>query len=140
MIAVTEANVEYDVTGFSVNVQNNHHARQVAGTLGPKSMGSGVTEVTGSVSMLFADSTQVDKHLAYTNTRLALMLKNGTNDAYVIEIPSLQFSAGNTPVGGQSQDVIAELPWEAQQEATALAGEAQRSAIRIWKFLAASPA
>jgi len=135
MKAFTEGNVEYDMTAITIDVKNNHHPRQVQGTLGPKSMGSGTCEVTGSVSMLFADSTQVDKHLAYTTTRIAYMLYNGTNDAYVLEVPSCQFGGGDTVAGGQNQDVVAELPFEAQQEATALAGETQRSAIRVWKFL-----
>lgn len=133
--AVTENNIEYDVTAFEVIVNNNHHARQVVGTLGPISMGSGTCEVSGSVSLLFSASTQVDKHLAFTETGLDLMLYNGTNDAYVIEIPSLQFTSGDTVSGGQSQDVVAELSWEAQQETTVITGETVKAAIRIWKFL-----
>jgi hypothetical protein len=134
MKAFAENNIEYDMTQITIDVKNGHHPRQVQGNLGPKSMGSGTCEVTGSVTMLFADSTQVDKHLAYTTTRIAYMLYNGVGDAYVIEIPSCQFGGGDTVAGGQNQDVVASLPFEAQQEASALSGEAQRSAIRIWKF------
>lgn len=136
MKAFVENDTEYDITTIMIDVKNNHYPNKVQGNVGPRSMGSGTCVVTGKVQMLFADSTQVDKHLAYTTTRVAYFLSNGTaGDAYVIEVPSCQFSAGDTVAGGQSQGTIVELPFEAQQEATALSGEAQRSAIRIWKFL-----
>ena len=100
-------------------------------------MGTGTFDATGSLTALFEDSVEVDKHLAYTETDLALLLFNGVSDAYVFEMPSLQYSGGATPQAGQNQDVIATLPWEAQKETTAIAGETVRAAFRMWKFKAA---
>ena len=100
----------------------------------PVSVGTGLATVTGSTTGLFESSTLVDKHLAYEETSQALVLFNGTTDAYVFEIPSLQYSGGSTPQAGQSQDVIETMPWGAQKETTAPVGTSGTASIRIWKF------
>ena len=134
VVAVTDSDLEIDVASFTISVVNGNHGRKVVGTRGPKSMGTGTFEPSGSVTALYEDSTEVDKHLAYEETSLELLLFNGVDDAYVFEIPSLQYSGGATPNAGQNQDVIATLPWEAQIESALPAGQTVKAAFRMWKF------
>lgn len=132
--AITDSDLEVDPVSFSISVVNGNHGRKVIGTRGPRSMGTGTFEPTGSMTALYEDSLEVDKHLAYEETDLALLLMNGVDDAYVFEIPSLQYSGGATPNAGQNQDVIATLPWEAQRETAIPAGQTFAAAFRMWKF------
>ena len=134
VVAITDSDLEVEVIGFTIVATNNNHARKIVGLAGPKSMGTGRFELSGTVTGLYEDSTDVDKHLAYEETDLALLLMNGTDDAYVCEVPSLQYSSGDTPQAGISQDVIQTLTWEAQKETTAPAGETIRATFRFWKF------
>ncbi len=132
--AITESDADIDPVTFTISVVNGNHGRKVIGTRGPKSMGTGTFEPTGSLTALYEDSLEVDKHLAYEETSLALMLMNGVDDAYVAEMPSLQYSGGATPQAGQNQDVIQTLPWEAQKESAIPAGQTFAAAFRFWKF------
>jgi len=127
---IIEGVSDYDTTQFTVQLNNNVRARQQIGTLGAVSMGSGTLGLTGTLQAYFSTAAAMDKYIAFTETSLAKVVTDATGNSYVIDIPAVNFTSGQTVAGGQNQDIIADLAWTAKRKAT------EDATIRIVKFAA----
>jgi hypothetical protein len=117
VLRITESNVEVDCTSWSFQLANNLRPRLQISDLGAVSVGAGTCEVSGTVQMYFNSSSVMDKMLGFTATSLAIILWDGTN-GYVIEFPRVRFTGGQRVAGGQNQDIIADMSWQAYRHET----------------------
>ena len=106
------------VTAFSFQLNNGLRDRQVVGTLGAQSIGSGTCDVTGTLQAYFTSKTILDKYLNFTKTNLSIVIRSSTNTGYVIDLPAVKFSDGSRVAGGQNDDVMADLSFVAYRDAT----------------------
>lgn len=119
-------------TAFSLSLTNNLRGRTQIGALGYQSMGDGQIELTGTIQKYFENNTLFDKYLNFTETSLVVIINDATTvatgNAYVIEIPLVNFTSGQRTAGGSNADIIADLAWSAKRDAT------DDAMIRIVKF------
>lgn len=106
------------VTDFTFNLNNGLRTREVVGTLGAQSIGSGTCDVTGTLQAYFTSKTIVDKYLNFTKTNLSIVIRSSSNTGYVIDLPAVKFSDGGRTAGGQNDDVMADLSFVAYRDAT----------------------
>jgi hypothetical protein len=117
VFSIVENNTEHDISEFTLNLNNNLRARTKVGSLGPFGLGSGRIDLTGTLVAYLANETLIDKFLNWTNTALAIKLRDTAGNDYVIDLPNVKFTAGRRVAGGQNQDFMAELSWTAIRDA-----------------------
>ena len=107
------------ITAFDLSINNNLRGQQAIGTLGYVGIGNGVSAITGSIGMYFADGTYYDKFLAASASSLSLRIENGTNGVgYVLTLPNIKYTDGSYPTPGINQDIIVTLPFQALRDTT----------------------
>lgn len=104
------------LTEFSMTLANNLRGRQEVGSASTTSIGAGTCQVTGSFSAYFSDDAQV--------TDIVTDFQNGTaigmdivfdvgSYEMLVAIPSARLTSATRVAGGQNQDVIMEVGFEA---------------------------
>lgn len=106
-----------NLTGLTLEINNNTRMQPVVGSIDSIGVGLGRFTVTGTATMYFENKTAYELFLAGTATDLEFTLSDGDND-YDFVIPRLKFSDGDVPVGGNDQDVILTLPFQALYDDT----------------------
>ena len=120
--------VSRNVTAWSMALANNLRPRLEVGTLGAVSIGTGTCNVTGTLQAYYSNATLLDKHLNFLDTALAIVFEDVDGNSYVIDCPKVIYTSGQRVAGGQNQDIIADLSWEAVMHDT------EGITVRIVKF------
>jgi len=108
-----------DAVGFSFETSNNLRARLVLGTLGPKSLGLGKFNATGTLVAYFESNELVDNFLNFVDgNEVAFIVRDSSGNTYVFDFPRIKFSASPRNVGGENQDVMVEMAWTAVRDQT----------------------
>jgi len=109
------------VLSFQFQVANNFRQKKVLGTLGSTDFNFGDFEVTGSMQMYFADSTEYDKFLDQDEVSLAICFSDDQGDyggdGFLYDFPKVKFTDGQRMAGGRNQDIIADFSWQALYDA-----------------------
>jgi len=115
----------FQLLDFSVSITPNLRARKTIGNIGPSALpGRGDINVTGSFRCYYnsdadggtstrTNSTLIDKGLDDTRSSLAIFVKDAANNGYVIDLPRVQFTSVSRTTPGKSDDVIAEVEFQA---------------------------
>ena len=121
---------DFDITSFSLSLQNNLRALTQVGSLGAVEMGTGSVAVTGTVQAYFRSKAVFDRYLNFDNTSLALVTqRTGTTGGWVVDLPRVKFTSGQRVAGGLNQDIIADLQF------TAFRNPTEDATIRIARFV-----
>jgi len=131
LTAVLENDAAYDMTAVSLNLRNNLRERIEAGTLGTLELGVGMLNISGTLQAYFATSTVMDKFLDFTSSSISVVVEDADGNGYVIDLPKVKYTSGQRVAGGQNQDIIADMAFEAYREPT------EGVTIRIARFPAA---
>jgi len=130
VLAILEGMSTQEVTNFTMAIINNMRARQVVGTLGPESYGSGRVGASGTVTMYFENKTIMDKYLDFTDTSLVAIFVDDAGNAYIIDFPRVKYTDGGNPTPGPNTDIVADMTWMAHRHAT------EDVTVRIVRFAA----
>lgn len=128
--SILENQISYDTTQLSLQLQNNLRDRIKVGSLGTISIGKGVLNLTGTIQAYFEDSTVMDKYLNFTSSSLAIVIEDGSENAYIIDLPQIKYTSGQRVAGGQNQDIIADMAFNAYRNSS------EDVTIRIARFAA----
>lgn len=128
--SILEAQTNQDTTAFSLELANNLRQRQIIGTLGPVSIGSGSLNITGALTKYFETAALLNKFLNNTTSSIATIVEDEAGNAYIIDLPNVEFTAGQRVAGGLDSDVVAEMEYTAYKHAT------EAITIRIVRFAA----
>lgn len=121
---------DFDITAFSLSLQNNLRALTQIGSLGPTEMGTGTVSVTGTVQAYFRTKAIFDRYLNFNNSSLALVTqRTGTTGGWIFDLPRIKFTSGQRVAGGLNQDIIADLQFTAFRNST------EDATIRIARFV-----
>jgi hypothetical protein len=107
---------DLNVLGFTMAITNGTRKQYQLGTFGAAALKQGDFTVTGTMQMLFADSTIMDKFLNQTATGLAIAISDeatAKGNAFVFDMPNVRFTDGARVAGGRNQDIIADMTWQA---------------------------
>ena len=78
----------------------------------------GRSNLTGSATVYFEDSTFLSKFIDETETSLTMELPDGAGNSYILEIPRFKFTAGQPDVAGQGSITLS-MPFQALFDTTA---------------------
>lgn len=113
VLGILEAQVRMDTYGFTFKTNNGLRTREIIGSLGPVSIGSGTFTVEGTLQVYFSTHALYDKYLNFGTTSLALVVQDASGNTYVFDFPRVRLTAGQRPVTGQNQDVMADMNFQA---------------------------
>ena len=102
-----------NVMSINLTISNNLRSNTAIGTLGSTGIGLGTFEVSGSMSVYFANDTLYNKYLASTASSLEFTLTDASSNAYTFLLPKIKYSSGTVMAGSQNADLMAELGFQA---------------------------
>lgn len=108
------------VQGLDVSIANNVRGLQAIGTLGNCDIGVGKCDVTGTLTAHFKDNSLYDKYLAATASSISYKVEDASGNAYIIDMPQIEFETDGINAGGQDQDVMETLGFRAYRDPTYL--------------------
>jgi hypothetical protein len=115
------SNKDLTLTEFTMSVANNLRGRQEIGSASTTSIGAGTCQVTGSFSAYFSDDAAVADIVTDfqngTAIGMDLVIDVGSYEM-LVAIPSARLTSATRVAGGQNQDVIMEVGFEAFLDST----------------------
>lgn len=109
--------LDADLTSINFEINNNTRDKPAVANLGNIDIGLGRFNVSGNVTMYFSSRTLYDKFLAASAHSFSFAITVGS-DAYVINFPSIKFSAGPVLAEGNDGDVVAAMDFLARRDPT----------------------
>lgn len=120
VVSFREGGYDLTITGFNFSLTNNLRQRTEVGSAFSTSVGSGSIGVSGSFQAYFAAGDPVStmsRYLAGTDSGIEIVFTDGTNQTS-IDLPRVRLTSGQRVAGGQNQDVIMEIGFEAFKHET----------------------
>ncbi len=99
-------------TDMSFSVNNNCRFQQAVGSLAAVGIGYGRREITGTLTAYFEDGDLYEEFLNGTASSLTFASTDGTN-TYTFTLPKIKYNGGTVPTGGNGQDVMVNLTFQA---------------------------
>lgn len=101
------------IKSVKLSVNNNMRAQKAVGVFGNAGVGLGSLEITGTLEMYVADATYYNRWFKGTNTSLVVGLADSAGNGYLFELDKVSFKDGGMNPGGQSEDAMLTLPFQA---------------------------
>jgi len=70
----------------------------------------------------------IDKYLDFEDSSLAIAFNDADGNAFVLDFPKIVYTSAQRVAGGQNQDIICDMAWEA------IADDTEDITIRISKW------
>ena len=87
-----------EVSSMSLSLDNGFERNFVLMSNSAPQMTSGKSNITGSVTLYFANSTVYDKFVNETESSLAITLEDNLGNSYLINLPRIKYTSADTPV------------------------------------------
>lgn len=100
-----------EVTEFSFNLENGLEVRNVVGSKFTIRPSVGRSNLTGSATVYFENSTFLKKFLNEEDSSLSIELPDGEGNSYIITIPRFKFTGGQPDVSGQGSITLS-MPFQ----------------------------
>jgi len=104
-------------TNVQFTVENNLRDQPCIGSLALGGIGIGRTNVSGTIEAYFRDRSLFERYLDFTTTSVSFRATLAGN-SYVFDFPAVKFTSGEVVAGGNDQDVIVSMEFEAKRDAT----------------------
>jgi len=101
------------IKSVKLSVSNNLRGQKAIGVFGNAGIGLGALEITGTLEMYVENATYYNKWLRGETTSLALGMADAAGNGYLIELDKVQFKDGGMNPGGQNDDTMLSLPFQA---------------------------
>ncbi|MBT2321292.1 hypothetical protein J7E62_02825 [Variovorax paradoxus] len=119
------------IKSLSLSLNNNARGQKAVGVFGNAGVGLGEFEISGSMQVYFEDATYYKKWLDGERTSLTVGFCDSQGNGYLFELDKVMFRDGGLNPGGNNEDVMLDLPFDAFYDAATGRG------IRITRALAA---
>jgi hypothetical protein len=106
------------VQGLDFTVANNVRGLKAIANLGNCDIGVGKCDVTGTLTAYFKDDSLYDKYLAGTASSISYKVEDSSGNAYIFDMPQIEFESDGINAGGQDQDVMETLGFRAYKDPT----------------------
>ena len=106
------------VQGLDFTIANNVRGLKAVANLGNCDVGVGKCDVTGTLTAYFKDNNLYDKYLAGTASSVSYKVEDASGNAYIIDMPQIEFESDGINAGGQDQDVMETLGFRAYKDPT----------------------
>lgn len=119
------------IKSVKLDISNNMRAQKAVGVMGNVGVGLGELAITGTLEIYVPDAAYYTKWFNGVNTSLAIGMADAAGNGYLIELDKVTFKDGGLNPGGQSEDAMLTLPFQAFYNAATNRG------IRITRAIAA---
>ncbi|WP_370193293.1 MULTISPECIES: phage tail tube protein [Aurantimonas] len=106
------------IQGLTLEMTNNLRQQNVVGSMDSAGQGYGRFALTGTMNVYFEDEAIYDAFLDHTSVDLEFTLGTEAGSRYKFELPNIKLSGGNPTAGGNDQDVMMNMNWQALYDAT----------------------
>ena len=94
------------VSGMTLNLDNGFERNFVLMSSTNPQVTSGKSNVTGTITLFFEDSTEYDKFVAETESAIILTLQDLDADTIAINLPRIKYTSAETPVNSDGATII----------------------------------
>lgn len=102
-----------EITALNLNISSNLRHQPVIGSLGARGVGQGQFVVTGDLEAYFLNAEMYDLFLAGTASNLSFSLGGASSLKYDASFGNVKFTGGEVLAGGNNQDVMARMQFQA---------------------------
>lgn len=106
------------VKSISLSYDNALRSQEAICTLGAVSIGSGTINISGSLSVYFADGALFDKFKANTNSSIIFSSLDTAGNGYVFTLPAINISSWKVTAGSKDQDMMVDLQFIGLRDAS----------------------
>ena len=106
------------VMSLSIEATNNLRERPEVGSLYSNEFGQGRCEVTGTVEVYFESNDTYQDVLSHASGALTFTIGDVTEEKYTFLLPKIIFGDGEITAGGNDDDVMVSIPFQAVYDAT----------------------
>lgn len=106
------------IESISLEMTNNTRQRMAVGSLDSQGIGEGRFELTGSMNAYFDDEALYNAFLAHTALGLSFNLGSVAGSRYTFTIPKLKLTTGTLVAGGNDQDLMLNVGFQALIDST----------------------
>lgn len=102
----------------SINFQVNASTRPqpCIGQLANSGIGIGQNTIEGTIEAYFTNRTLYEKYIDFVTTGLSFRTVDGAGNSYLWDFPTFKFVSGEVNAGGNDQDVLVSLSFEAKRD------------------------
>lgn len=115
------------IKSMTLSLDNKLRVQDAIGVLGAAGIGSGTSDITGSLEVYLADGTLYDKFVANSLTALSFRVVDNAGNGYVFDFPAVKYSDAKVNAGAIDQDAMLSLPFQAIMDATS------QQTVRIYR-------
>ena len=120
-LSLTGVTATPKVRSLSLSIRSNIYQNDVVGAYEPDSHGLGRFEVSGTMQAYFENLDLYNAIIAHSDVALSMTLGATTGQKYTLALPKLKLMEGSPVIGGNSQAVVMEVPFQAYYDATTAA-------------------
>jgi len=106
------------IMSLGINVNNNLRDKPAVAVIGSTGIGAGQCVVTGNLTAYFEDETLYQKYVNNTATSLDFRCTDAAGNTYIFTLPRVKLATGNIVAGGNNQDVMVDLTYQAIRDST----------------------
>jgi len=116
IIGLNEGNASFAeyISSLTLSAKNNLSMIDAVGNLTPPDITYGVMDITGELNIYFSANagTFIDKYIAFTETELSFVVRNGASPVYyIITLPAYKYGGGTPEAGALSGQSMCKLPF-----------------------------
>lgn len=101
------------VKSLKFDLDNKLRGRDAIGNFGNVSIGNGTLSAKGTMEVYLNDGSLYDKFVNGDATSISWYTRDGAKNGYVLTFPRVKFSDAAVNAGGQDQDAMLSIPFEA---------------------------
>lgn len=105
------------VKSINFSFDNALRSQEAICTLGAVSIGSGTINLTGAMTVYFADGALFDKFKANTNSSLSFSSLDTAGNGYVFTVPVVNITSFKVAAGSKDQDMMVEINFTGLRDA-----------------------
>ena len=105
------------VKSVSLDFDNSLRSQEAICTLGAVSIGSGTIQISGNLSVYFADTLLFTKFKNNTNSSIIFSSVDGAGNGYVFTIPVANISTWKTNASGKDSDMMVDIQFTGLRDA-----------------------
>lgn len=106
----------FNIQSLSVTLNNNLDPRAAIGNLANVDIGMGQVNVTGEMVIYFENQTEYEKYLAFTDSSVSFKVEDTAGNAYMIDVPAMNYTDGEVLIGGNNAPTLLRLPFNAKRD------------------------
>ncbi len=99
---------------FQVNASTR--PQPCIGQLENSGIGIGQNTIEGTIEAYFTNRTLYEKYIDFVTTGLSFRVVDGAGNSYLFDFPTFKFVSGEVNAGGNDQDVLVSLGFEAKRD------------------------